>query len=148
MSLFSDALSWIYSLRRERALDNREATKSLASELDSLADLMSDVLAVTAANGRIQQDKLPELELLRQRVWNRWVSILGTRGYASQDPGLQTDIENCIRIAHDAPGSFVEEVYLAQIGIAEGHLPTDVRVRFARSIDKLRDLTSRMRLNA
>lgn len=60
----------------------------------------------------------------------------------------QTEIEKCIKIAHAAPGAYVEEVYLAQMAIADGRVPPQVRERFAKAIDSIRDLTTRMRLNA
>lgn len=147
MSILGNIFNWVLSFRRERALDSRYTKEILANELDKLADLMTDVLEATKANGQLDVDKLPELERFRNRVWNRWVSILGESGYATQDPELQTEIEKCIRIAHAAPGAYVEEVYLAQIGIADGIVPLEVRDRFADAIDKIRDLTTRMRLN-
>jgi hypothetical protein len=109
---------------------------------------MSDVLKVTSADGRVQTDKVPELESLRQRVWNRWVSILGTDGYARQDPRVQAEIEKAVRIAHAAPGAYVEEIYLVQLSLASECVPQEVRDRFGKSIDAIRDATARMRLNA
>lgn len=109
---------------------------------------MAEVLSVTAPNGKIQPDRLPELDLMRKRVWNRWVSILGTSGDATQDAEVQAEIKKCIQIAHAAPGTYVEEVYLIQIGLAEGYIPAEIRSRFASSIHSLQDLTTRMRLDA
>lgn len=148
MGLIADGLRWLASWRREAVVDQRDRTRTLAAELDKLAELMSAVLEVTDADGRIQTDKRSDLELLRKRVWNRWVSILGSSGYATHDKELQAEIEQSIKIAHAAPGAYVEEVYLAQIGIAEGYVSRAVRERFATSIHALNDLTTRMRLNA
>ena len=148
MSIFTSAIGCLRLWRRERTVDKREITKSLAIELDNLAELMSELLLVTEADGQIKQEKLEELEILRQRVWSGWVTILGTSGYASQDPELQAEIEKCISIAHAAPGAYVEELYLAQIGMAKGRISHEVRGRFAKSIHNIQDLTTRMRLNA
>lgn len=109
---------------------------------------MSNVLNVTSPEGIIQQDKLPELELLRQQVWGRWISILDTRGYASQDPLIHEEIEKCIKIAHAAPGAYVEEILLIQMDLSEGRISQENRERFSRSISSIKDLTTRMRLNA
>lgn len=147
MNILIDILKWLFSLHKDRATEVTEKSKVLADELDKLADLMSEVLRVTSADGRIQKERIPELDLLRQRVWYRWVSILGTNGYASQDPDIQAQIERCIRIAHAAPGAYVEEAYLAQISIADGRVSQEVRERFAKSIDRIRDTTTRMRLD-
>ena len=102
MNFLTDILKWLISFRRGKILDKRESTKVLAAELDKLADIMSDVLKVTAADGRLQYDKLPELDLLRKRVWNRWVAILATDGYASADPEVQAKISRCVRISAHA----------------------------------------------
>lgn len=147
MKTLIDILKFLFSLHKDRATKVTEKSKVLADELDKLADLMSEVLRVTSADGRIQKKRIPELDLLRQRVWYRWVSILGTNGYASQDPDIQAQIERCIRIAHAAPGAYVEEAYLAQISIADGRVSQEVRERFAKSIDRIRDTTTRMRLD-
>lgn len=147
MNILIDILKWLFSLHKDRATEEIEKSKVLADELDKLADLMSEVLRVTSADGRIQKKRIPELDLLRQRVWYRWVSILGTNGYASQDPDIQAQIESCIRIAHAAPGAYVEEAYLAQISIADGRVSQEVQERFAKSIDRIRDTTTRMRLD-
>jgi len=147
MNILIDILKLLFSLHKDRATKVTEKSKVLADELDKLADLMSEVLRVTSADGRIQKERIPELDLLRQRVWYRWVSILGTNGYASQDPDIQAQIERCIRIAHAAPGAYVEEAYLAQISIADGRVSQEVRERFAKSIDRIRDTTTRMRLD-
>lgn len=147
MKTLIDILKFLFSLHKDRATKVTEKSKVLADELDKLADLMSEVLRVTSADGRIQKERIPELDLLRQRVWYRWVSILGTNGYASQDPDIQAQIERCIRIAHAAPGAYVEEAYLAQISIADGRVSQEVRERFAKSIDRIRDTTTRMRLD-
>jgi hypothetical protein len=148
LKILVGVLKPLWSRRRERVVDRRETIKTLAAELDKLADLMSDVLNVTAADGGIQPQKIPELEVVRQRVWNRWVSILSTDGYDGQVPGAQAEIEKAVNIAHAAPGSYVEEIYLVQVGLASGFVSREVRDRFARSIDAIRDATARMRLNA
>lgn len=147
VNMLGNFISWMLSFCRARVLDERYKKEVLADELDKLAELMTDVLNATKSNGRIDEEKLQDLELLRKRVWNRWVSILGESGYATQDSELQAEIEKCVRIAHAAPGAYVEEVYLAQMGIAGGYVPHEIRERFAGSIDRIRDLTTRMRLN-
>lgn len=148
MNILTSIFGWLRARRRERVVDERDKTRTLAAELDKLAELMVEVLKVTDAQGRIQNDKLPELDLIRKRVWNRWVSILGSSGYATRDAELQAEIERCIRVAHAAPGAYVEEVYLAQIGISQGYIPPEVRARFSQAIHSLQDLTARMRLDA
>lgn len=146
--MLGEILGWLLSKRREEIVDKRESTRLLASELDKLADFMSEILKVTAPNGKIQQDKLPELELIRDRVWNRWCSLLGTSGFASQDPEIQSEVEKCIYIAHAAPGAYIEEILLIQESFYEGYVSKEVKDRFAKSIDKIRDTTTKMRLNA
>ena len=148
MGILSDIVGWLLANRRERVVDEREVTKSLASELDALAELMSDLLEATDGAGQIRDEVLPDLERRRERVWTRWISILGTDGYATRDPGLQAEIEECIKICHAAPGVYVEELYLVQIGATEGCVPKDIVDQFARSIDRIRDLTARMRIDA
>ena len=148
MNILTSIFVWLRTRRREQVVDERDKNRALAAELDKLADLMVEVLKVTDAGGRIQNDKLPELDIIRKRVWNRWVSILGSSGYATRDSELQAEIEKCIRVAHAAPGAYVEEVYLAQIGILQGYIPLEVRARFSRAIHSLQDLTARMRLDA
>jgi hypothetical protein len=83
MISFGEVLGWLLSWRRQRKTDERESTDTLAQELDKLADLMSEVLNVTTPDGHIDREGLPQLDHLRKRVWNRWVSILDTHGYAS-----------------------------------------------------------------
>jgi hypothetical protein len=148
VTFLTNILRWLFSLRRERVLDKRDATKTIAVELDKLAELMSEVLKVTSSNGSLQQDKLPELELMRRRIWDRWISILSSESYEKQDPKSRAELEKCIRIAHAAPGAYVEEIYLVQMSIAEGFVRNDVRERFAKSIDAIRNATTRLRLNA
>ena len=141
-------LDWFRSQRREQVVDRRQRALILADKLDALAQLMQDVLDVTDAHRDISIDRAPELERFRKRVWDRWVAILGETGYATADPELQSEIEQCIKIAHAAPGAYVEEVLLAQVGLAKGNVSTEVLGRFASAIDSLRDLTTRMRLRA
>lgn len=148
MCILKDILGWLLTKKREQVVDKRETIKTLADELDKLADLMSNVLNVTSLDGYIQQNKLPELEIVRQQVWVRWISILGTSGYASQDPHIQEEIEKCIKIAHAAPGAYVEEIFLIQMDLSKGRISQENRERFSRSINSIRDLTTRMRLNA
>lgn len=148
MGVLHDCLGWLIAKRREKVVDEREITKSLASELDTLADLMSDLLEATDSDGHIQKDVIPDLERRRERVWGRWISILGTEGYATRDSALQEEIEGCIKIAHAAPSAYVEEIHLVQVGTTEGYVPKEVCERFARSIDRIQNLTTRMRIDA
>ena len=146
MSMIIAVLQLLRIMKREKIVDRREATKILADELDKLADLMSNVLAVTSPTGLIRQENLPELDVARKQVWNRWTTILETRGYASQHPETLKEIEKCISIAHAAPGAFVEEVYLVQESLSKGSVTQVTRNRFLQSINGIRDLTTRMRL--
>ena len=146
MSMIIAVLQWLRILKREKIVDRRKATKTLADELDKLADLMPDVLAVTSPAGLIRQEKLPELDVARKQVWDRWITILETRGYASQNPKTQKEIEKSISIAHAAPGAFFEEIYLVQESLSKGSVPQVTRNRFLQSINAIRDLTTRMRL--
>lgn len=148
MNFLTPLFGWLRSRLRENEVDKRERVKILASELEKLAELMTEVLKSTDTLGRIQSDKLVDLEMKRKRVWDRWVSILSSSGYARHDADLQTEIEKCIRIAHAAPGAYVEEVYLAQIGISEGIVSLETRQRFEKCVHRLQDLITRMRLNA
>ncbi|WP_312772602.1 hypothetical protein [Pseudoxanthomonas mexicana] len=89
-----------------------------------------------------------ELWPVQRTVWNRWCTILGTHSYASQDSQTQAEIESCIEIAHAAPGAYIKEIYLVQIALGEGSIPTKVRERFAESIERLKNLAVKLRLNA
>ena len=129
-------------------MDKRESVERLVGELDKLADLMSEVLDATSPAGEIREDRLPDLDAMRRQVWGRWVTILGTDGYATKDRELQQEIEACVKIAHAAPGAFVDEVYQVQLCISKGRIGEDTRLRFAESISRLRDLTTRMRLDS
>lgn len=146
--ILSDVLKWLLSRRREQVVDARESTKLLAGELDSLADLMDAVLQVTSPDGRVAKERAADLEFQRRRIWNRWSTILDSRGFASRDEQAQAEIERCIEIAHAAPGAYVHEIYLVQIALSEGVVPVEVRVRFAESIERLRNLAVKLRLNA
>lgn len=146
--ILSDVLRWLLSKRREQVVDARESTRLLAAELEGLADLMDTLLQVTGPEGRIARERVAELELQRRRIWNRWCTILGSRGFASRDARIQAKIERCIEIAHAAPGAYVHEIYLVQISLSEGAVPAEVRVRFADSIDRLRNLAVELRLDA
>jgi hypothetical protein len=146
--ILSDILSWLLSWRRDKVLDARDATRSLATELDELAQLMADVLQVTDANGLIRPEGTQELELRRRTVWNRWCTILGTQGYISRDSETQAEIERAIQIAHAAPGAYITEIYLVQIALGNGSVPTEIRQRFAESIERLRNLAVKLRLNS
>lgn len=145
--LLPDVLGWLLSRRREKILDQRESTKALALELEVLADLMDDLLKVTDADGRIQTGTR-DLEFRRQRIWNRWCAILETRSYTSGRDTTQAEIEHCIQIAYAAPGAYIEEILLVQIALGNGVVPSDVRTRFARAIERLRNLAVKLRLNA
>ena len=61
---------------------------------------------------------------------------------------MQAEIERCIEIAHAAPGAYVEEIYLVQIALSNGSVPKEVRERFAESIERLRNLAVKLRLNS
>ena len=148
MSILADIGRLVLTKLRERAVDKRESVERLAGELDKLADLMTEVLDATSPAGEIREEKLPDLDAMRRRVWGRWVTILGTDGYATKDRELQQEIEACVKIAHAAPGAFVDEVYQVQLCISKGCISQDTRVRFAESISRLRDLTTRMRLDS
>ena len=145
--MLSDILRFHFAKLRRSVGDNRESSERLAVELDKLADLMTGVLDVTSPEGEIRRDKLPELDMLRKQVWSRWVSMLGTDGYAAEDCDLREEIEKCVKIVLAAPGAFVEEVYLVQLGLAKGHIDQAIRARFSKSISSIRDLTTRMRLS-
>lgn len=146
--ILSDIFGWLLSWRRDTVLDARDATRSLATELDVLAQLMDDVLQVTGPDGRIRAEGVRDLEFRRRTVWNRWCMILGTHGYASRDPETQAEIERTIEIAHAAPGAYITEIYLVQIALGNGSVPTEIKERFAESIERLRNLAVKLRLNA
>ncbi|MDE0127984.1 MAG: hypothetical protein OXQ86_00260 [Gammaproteobacteria bacterium] len=148
MSILSDIVQFVLAKRRQRTVEKRESVERLAAELDKLADLMSEVLEVTSPAGEIRREMLPDLDEKRRQVWNRWVTILGTHGYATKDRELQEEIEDCVKIAHAAPGAFVEEVLLCQLCLSKGHVNQEQRLRFAKSISRLKDLTTRMRLDS
>ena len=148
LPILSDILKWLLSKRREQAVDARESSKTLAAELDSLAELMECVLKVTGSDGRIASEGTKDLAFRCRSVWNRWCTILGSHGYASRDAHTQAEIERCIEIAHAAPSAYVEEIYLVQLALGKGSVPTEVRERFAESIERLRNLAVKLRLNA
>lgn len=147
IAIFSDILKWLLSRRREQALDARDSTKTLAAELDSLAQLMEDVLIIAGPDGRIKAEGTRDLECRRRTVWNRWCAILGSQSYASLDANTKEEIERCIEIAHAAPGAYIKEVYLVQIALGNGSVPPEIRDRFAESIHRLRNLAVKLRLN-
>ena len=140
-------LDWLFTYRRNQSQDKREITMVLSNEIDKLADLMEEVLKVTNPDGSVQNQKLFELKQLHRRVWNRWIMILDSKGYSSLNPRLITELSGCIQIAHAAPGAYVEELYLLQVGLETGHIELNVRERFARSIDRLRDMATKISLN-
>lgn len=146
--ILSDVLKWLLSKRREQVVDARESSKTLAVELEGLAELMEGVLKVTGSDGVIASEGVKDLEFRRRTVWNRWCAILGSNGYASRDMLIQAEIERSIEIAHAAPGAYIEEIYLVQIALGAGSVPTAVRERFAESIERLRNLAVKLRLNA
>jgi len=148
LPILSDVLKWLLSKRREQAVDARESSKALAVELEGLAELMKDVLEVTNPDGCIAPEGAKHLTFRCRRAWNRWCTILGSNGYASRDAQTQAEIERCIEIAYAAPGAYVEEIYLVQIALGKGSVPTEVRERFADSIERLRNLAVKLRLNA
>lgn len=144
----SDLLKWLVSKRREQAVDARESCKALAAELEGLADLMEDVLKVADPAGRIAPNGVPDLALRSRSVWNRWCTILESHGFTSRDTRTRAEIERCIEIAHAAPGAYVKEIYLVQIALGQRSVSRDVRERFAESIERLRNLAVKLRLNA
>ena len=109
---------------------------------------MEGVLEVTGPDGCIAPEGVEDLAFRCRSVWNRWCTILDSNGYASRDAQTQAEIERCIEIAQAAPGAYVEEIYLVQIALGEGSVPTRVRERFAESIERLRNLAVKLRLNA
>ena len=148
LPILSDVLKWLLSKRREQAVDARESSKALAAALEGLAELMKGVLEVTGSDGCIAPEGAKDLAFRCRTVWNRWCTILDSNGYASREAQTQAEIERCIEIAHAAPGAYVEEIYLVQIALEEGSVPTQVRERFAESIERLRNLAVKLRLNA
>lgn len=148
LAILSDVLRWLLSKRRERAVDARESSKALAAELERLAELMEGVLEVTDPDGCIAVESIKDLASRCRIVWNRWCTILDSTGYASRDAKTQAEVERCIEIAQAAPGAYVEEIYLVQIALGHGSVPTQVRERFAESIERLRNLAVKLRLNA
>lgn len=146
--LVSDVIGWLLARRREQVLDKRDASKALAEELERLAELMEDLLKVTDADGNIVHASTRDLEFRRRRIWNRWCTILGTDGYASRDAETQAEIERCIEIAHAAPGAYIQEIYLVQIALGTGLVPPDVRMRFADAIERLRNLSVKLKLSS
>lgn len=146
--MLSEIINWVLTFGRNRAEDKRNKIIILSDELDKLADLMEKVLEVTTPDGAIQESKIIELEQLRRRVWNRWTFILESKGYREQSVIVKTEVEACIRVAHAAPGVYVEEIHLIQIGLANGFIDKKIRQRFERCIDRIRDVTTKMRLNS
>lgn len=146
--MLGEIFSWLLTFGRNRTEDNRNKAMVLSDELDKLADLMKKVLEVTRPDGAIQESEIIELEQLRRRVWNRWTFILESKGYRSQSAIVKAEIEACIRVAHAAPGAYVEEIYLIQKGLAEGFIDKEIRQRFERCIDRIHDVTTKMRLNS
>lgn len=146
--LFVDIAKWIHSLLRNRVLDKKEKARTVADELESLADLLTQVLEATGPDGEIEQAQVAELDRLRHRNWNRWASILGSDGFGSQDPETQAEIERCVKIAHAAPGAYVDEILKVQEVLAGRSISPELRERFANSIDRIRDAVTRLRLNA
>jgi hypothetical protein len=147
LPILSDVLKWLLSKRREQAVDARESSKALAAELEGLAELMGSVLKVTGPDGRIAPEGTKDLAFRCRSVWNRWCTILDSDGYVSSDAQTQAEIERCIEIARAAPGAYVKEIYFVQIALGEGSVPTEVRERFAESIERLRNLAVKLRLN-
>jgi len=147
LSILSDVLKWLLSKRREQIVDARESIKALAAELEGLAELMERVLKVAGPDGRIAPEGAKDLAFLCRSVWNRWCAILDSHGYASRNAQTQAEIERCIEIAQAAPGAYVKEIYLVQIALGEGSVPTEVRERFAESVERLRNLAVKLRLN-
>jgi hypothetical protein len=148
LPILSDVLKWLLSKRREQVVDARESSKALAAELEGLAELMEGVLEITGSDGFIEPKGVKDLAFRSRTVWNRWCTILGSNGYASRDTRTQAEIERCIEIARAAPGAYVEEIYLVQMALGDGSVPTEVRERFAESIERLRNLAVKLRLNA
>ena len=146
--ILSDILGWLLSHRRAQVVDQRESIRTLAIEIERLADLMDDLLQVTGSDGVILVPTTKDLEFRRRRIWNRWCTILGSDGYASRDPQMQAELERCIEIAHAAPGAYIREIYLVQTALGNGHVPPDVRTRFAESAERLRNFAVGLKLSA
>lgn len=147
MKVLLDLLKWLFTIRKEKAREKRATTVDLATEIDGLADLLENVLKATSPDGSLNLELLPGIHSAHRKVWTRWVTILGTSGYATQDTELQQEIEHCIKIAHAAPGAYVEEVLLVQMCLASKNVSIESRNRFESSIDNLRNLSVKMRLN-
>ncbi|MBT2117804.1 hypothetical protein KK141_17365 [Dyella sp. LX-66] len=145
--LLSSMLGWLLSRRREQALDTREATKALALELERLAELMDDVLQATDVDGSIVQTRIFDLEFRRRRIWNRWCAIMDAPAYAGRDPQIRAEIASCVQIAHAAPGAYIKEIDLVQVALAEARVSSEVKVRFADAIERLRNLVVKLRLS-
>jgi hypothetical protein len=145
--LLPELFRWLTTLRRDQTLDARASEDLFASELEQLAMLMDDVLKATGSDGRLVAENVHDLQYRCRRVWNRWCAIADSRGHKVRDAQTQAELERCIEIAHAAPGAYVREVYLVKMALSEGYVSPDVRVRFSESIDRLRNLAVKMRLN-
>jgi hypothetical protein len=130
----------------ERQDNQVEVERLVGTELENLADLMSAVLNATDAQGRIVESQFQDLDRLRKRSWNRWIHILSSGAYERLSKEDGDEIEQLIRIAHAAPGAYVDEVYLVQIAIAERCIPYEIRRRFADSVDRIRDKGVQLKL--
>ncbi len=62
--ILSDVLKWLLSKRREQIVDARESSKTLAVELEGLAELMEGVLKITGSDGVIASEGVKDLEFL------------------------------------------------------------------------------------
>lgn len=130
--------------RRE---DKREREKlEIANELSDLADLFEEVLDATDAEGRINQEKSQELNRLRLRNWNRWITILESRKFENLPENFSNDIKDSIEIAYSAPGAYIKEILILKNSIAEGYIDKKTFKHFANSIDKLRDISVKLKL--
>lgn len=57
MSVFVDIVKGLLSFLRHRVLDKRDKARTLADELEGLADLLNELLQAAAADGRIEGEE-------------------------------------------------------------------------------------------
>lgn len=131
-----------------RRVDKREREKlDLADELSALADLFEDVLKATDAEGRINQEKSQELNRLRLRNWNRWITILESRKFENLPESISKDIKDSVEIAYSAPGAYIKEILIVKNSIADGYIDKKTCRHLANSIDKLRNISVKLKLD-
>lgn len=125
-----------------------ETTRLIGVELENLADLFTFVLEASEPNGKIKLEKINELCALRIRNWNRWGSILDSGAYQLLTIANRQEIETAIKIAHAAPGDYIDELFMIQKAESECEISLEIRAQFSGSIAKLRDVAAKLRLTA